>query len=93
MPRTHPQHLKQPNISLISYKSHNCDNIRSTTNNIGRSKWSYPVTLAWSRPERFCQKWGVNLTKRQLKRATDKDIHGRRKLPFFVDPIERKLKI
>jgi hypothetical protein len=36
---------------------------------------------------------GVNLTKRQIKRAADPDIHGRRKLPFFVDPIEGKLKI
>ncbi len=36
---------------------------------------------------------GVNLTPRQIKRAADKDIHGRRKLPFFVDPIEGKLKI
>jgi len=34
---------------------------------------------------------GVNLTKRQLKQATDKRY--RRKLTFFVDPIERKLKI
>jgi hypothetical protein len=36
---------------------------------------------------------GVNLTLRQIKRAADPDIHGRRKLPFFVDPIERKLRI
>jgi hypothetical protein len=36
---------------------------------------------------------GVNLTKRQMQRAADTDAHGRRKLPFFVDPIEHKLKI
>ena len=36
---------------------------------------------------------GVNLTKRQMQRAADMDAHGRRKLPFFVDPIEHKLKI
>ena len=36
---------------------------------------------------------GVELTQRQMKRAADKDIHGRRRLPFFVDPIEGKLKI
>lgn len=36
---------------------------------------------------------GVELTERQVKRATEKDIHGRRKLPFFIDPIEKKLKI
>lgn len=36
---------------------------------------------------------GVELTQRQMKRASEKDIHGRRRLPFFVDPIEGKLKI
>jgi hypothetical protein len=36
---------------------------------------------------------GVQLNPRQMKRAADKDAQGRRKLPFFVDPIEGKLKI
>ena len=36
---------------------------------------------------------GVALNPRQMKRAADKDARGRRKLPFFVDPIEGKLKI
>ncbi len=36
---------------------------------------------------------GVELSERQIKRAAEKDGHGRRKLPFFVDPIEGKLKI
>lgn len=36
---------------------------------------------------------GVDLNERQMKRAADMDAHGRRKLPFFVDPIEGKLKI
>jgi hypothetical protein len=36
---------------------------------------------------------GVELTRRQMKRAADKDVHGRRKLPFFIDPIDGKLKI
>ena len=36
---------------------------------------------------------GVDLNARQMKRAADKDAQGRRKLPFFVDPIEGKLKI
>lgn len=36
---------------------------------------------------------GVQLTPRQMKRAADKDAQGRRKLPFFVDPIEGRLKI
>ncbi|WP_181404631.1 hypothetical protein [Asticcacaulis tiandongensis] len=36
---------------------------------------------------------GVELTPRQMKRAADRDAHGHRKLPFFVDPIEGTLKI
>jgi hypothetical protein len=36
---------------------------------------------------------GVELSPRQIKRAADKDAHGMRKLPFFVDPISGTLKI
>ncbi len=36
---------------------------------------------------------GVELNARQIKRAADKDAAGKRKLPFFVDPIDGKLKI
>lgn len=36
---------------------------------------------------------GVELNERQMKRAADKDATGRRKLPFFIDPIEGTLKI
>ena len=36
---------------------------------------------------------GVRLNERQMQRAAEKDAHGRRKLPFFVDPIEGRLKI
>jgi len=36
---------------------------------------------------------GVALSPRQMKRAADMNARGRRKLPFFVDPIEGKLKI
>lgn len=36
---------------------------------------------------------GIELSPRQMKRAADRDAHGRRKLPFFVDPIEGTLKI
>ena len=36
---------------------------------------------------------GVELTPRQMKRAAEPDAYGRRKLPFFIDPIEKKLKI
>ena len=36
---------------------------------------------------------GVELSDRQIKRAAETDIYGRRKLPFFVDPIDGRLKI
>lgn len=36
---------------------------------------------------------GVELTARQMKRAAEADAHGKRKLPFFIDPIEGRLKI
>lgn len=36
---------------------------------------------------------GINLSTRQLKRAADPDAHGKRKLPFFVDPVDKRLKI
>jgi len=36
---------------------------------------------------------GVELSERQMKRAAEMDAHGKRKLPFFIDPIQGKLKI
>lgn len=36
---------------------------------------------------------GIVLNARQMKRASDRDAHGERKLPFFVDPIDGRLKI
>ncbi|MEM7665523.1 MAG: hypothetical protein AAF250_06670 [Pseudomonadota bacterium] len=36
---------------------------------------------------------GVMLSEKQLRRAAEPDAHGRRKLPFFVDPIDGRLKI
>jgi hypothetical protein len=36
---------------------------------------------------------GIELKEKQIKRAADTDIYGRRKPPFFVDPIDGRLKI
>lgn len=36
---------------------------------------------------------GVEFTPRQMKRAAETDAHGRRKLPFFIDPIDGRLRI
>jgi hypothetical protein len=35
----------------------------------------------------------VHLTPRQIKRSSDMDARGKRKLPWFIDPIEGRLKI
>lgn len=39
------------------------------------------------------EKLGINFSERQMKRAAEPDAQGRRKLPFFIDPIDGKLKI
>jgi hypothetical protein len=36
---------------------------------------------------------GVELNQRQMQRAAEKNAAGERKLPFFIDPIDGKLKI
>lgn len=36
---------------------------------------------------------GLDLSERQMKRAAAPDVHGQRRLPFFVDPIDGRLKI
>ena len=39
------------------------------------------------------EKLGISFSQRQMKRAAEPDAQGRRKLPFFIDPIDGKLKI
>lgn len=36
---------------------------------------------------------GISINERQIKRAAEPDAHGKRKLPFFKDPIDGRLKI
>ncbi|MBI1181531.1 MAG: hypothetical protein GC201_13325 [Alphaproteobacteria bacterium] len=36
---------------------------------------------------------GIELSERQMQRAAEQDAQGRRKLPFFVDPIQNRLLI
>ena len=52
-----------------------------------------PCYLGLEDARRVLAEMGVNLTLRQMQRAAEQDAQGRRKLPFFVDPIEHKLKI
>ena len=37
--------------------------------------------------------YSTELSERQMKRAAEPDVEGRRKLPFFLDPIDGKLRI
>lgn len=52
-----------------------------------------PCYIGLDEARQVLAEMGIELNDRQMKRAADKDASGRRKLPFFVDPIEGKLKI
>jgi hypothetical protein len=52
-----------------------------------------PCYIGLEQARQVLAEMGVQLSKRQIQRAADMDAQGRRKLPFFVDPIEGKLKI
>lgn len=52
-----------------------------------------PTYIGLSEARRLLANLGVALSERQMKRAADMDAKGRRKLPFFVDPITGKLTI
>lgn len=52
-----------------------------------------PIYIGLSEARRLLADMGVELSERQMKRAADMDANGRRKLPFFVDPITGRLKI
>lgn len=52
-----------------------------------------PCYIGLEQAREVLAEMGVELNERQMKRAAEKDATGKRKLPFFVDPIEGKLKI
>lgn len=52
-----------------------------------------PCYIGITQAKEVLAEMGVELNERQIKRAADPDAHGRRKLPFFVDPIDGRLKI
>ena len=52
-----------------------------------------PIYIGLSEARTELASIGIELSDRQIKRAADKDAHGKRKLPFFVDPITGTLKI
>lgn len=53
----------------------------------------WPHYLNIDEAQELLARMGLNLSRRQIKRAAEKDASGKRKLPFFVDPIDKKLKI
>lgn len=52
-----------------------------------------PCYIGLNQARQVLAEMGVELNERQMKRAAEKDASGKRKLPFFIDPIEGKLKI
>jgi len=53
----------------------------------------WPRYLNISEARELLSRMGLVVTRRQMQRAAEKDAAGRRKLPFFIDPIDKKLKI
>ncbi|MCW8966031.1 MAG: hypothetical protein OQK82_05000 [Candidatus Pacearchaeota archaeon] len=54
---------------------------------------NYPKYLDLEQARQVMSEMGIEFSKRQMKRSAEKDIHGKRKLPFFIDPVDKKLKI
>ena len=52
-----------------------------------------PCYLGLDEARQVLAEMGIHLTERQMQRAAEQDAQGRRKLPFFVDPIQHKLMI
>ena len=60
---------------------------------LGPTMIKQPQYIGLEQARQVLAEMGVALSPRQMKRAADMDARGRRKLPFFLDPIEGKLKI
>ena len=52
-----------------------------------------PCYINLKQAEELLGEMGLAHDSGQIRRAADKDAAGRRRLPFFVDPIDGKLKI
>ncbi len=52
-----------------------------------------PTYIGLNQARQVLSEMGVDLNDRQIKRAAEMDANGKRKLPFFIDPIDGKLKI
>lgn len=52
-----------------------------------------PCYIGLEEARRVLAEMGVELNARQMKRAAEKNAAGIRKLPFFIDPIDGRLRI
>lgn len=52
-----------------------------------------PYYIGLSQARQVLSEMGVDLSERQIKRAAEPNASGERKLPFFIDPIDGRLKI
>ncbi len=52
-----------------------------------------PCHINLEQARQVLSEMGVEFNERQMKRASEMDAKGQRKLPFFIDPIDKKLKI
>ena len=59
----------------------------------GRRGLKSPYYIGLEQARQVLSEMGIELNSRQMKRAADKDANGLCKLPFFIDPIEGRLKI
>ena len=53
----------------------------------------FPTYLDLNGVRKTLSEIGLELSERQIKRAAEPNASGRRKLPFFIDPIDKRLKI
>ncbi|SPH17930.1 hypothetical protein DEA8626_01458 [Defluviimonas aquaemixtae] len=56
-------------------------------------KFPTPTYINITEARQVLADMGVQVNERQMQRAAEKDAAGTRKLPFFVDPVDGKLKI
>lgn len=52
-----------------------------------------PIYIDLEEARQLLAEMGIQFSERQMKRAAELDALGRRKLPFFIDPIDGRLKI
>lgn len=52
-----------------------------------------PTYLGLDEARSVLSDMGIEFNDRQIRRAAEKNAAGKRKLPFFVDPVDGRLKI